>query len=259
MPRTLEETHLPESDLVRLLDGELNAREQTRAEGHINSCSACQERLRTIEHRCIRLTSLLRESDWSAPTVSPAFAAQLERKSSPAPRTRNRPAETHWGRAAAIIAVLLAVGVVATPLPATVAQWVAERWSALTSPRANEPAASSYGSAPVQEVGRTRIQFVPEGDELFLEFATRQASGIVTVRSADVGMVSAEVARAGGASADLLVLPGGLRVHNMAESTADYIVIVPRTINAVSVRVGGDDLIVLPAAELADGRQLEVW
>ncbi len=183
--------------------------------------------------------------------------ADLERKHAPSTRRRGRFAEGPWLRAAAVAAVLLGIGLLATPLPATIGSWEAERWSELISRHADDPA--SNGRAPAQEAGHTRVEFALLGNELFLEFTTRQSGGTVILRSADVDLVSAEVIRGGDAGADLLVLPRGLRVQNTAETTADYRVVVPRgTIRSVRVRIGNEEVIVLPAAELAGGKQLDL-
>lgn len=257
MPSTLMEAHLPDGELVRLLDGELEAGERTRAEEHIVECPECRARLHTLKRRSTRLTALLSESDWEAPPMPRVEAKLREIEHTREPRAAARESRTPWLRAAAIIAVLLGAGLFATPLPATIASWVAEQWVELTSPRLTAP--TSVGeTVSVQEAGQTRVQFAPEGAELTLEFATRQAGGAVTLRSADVELVSAAVVSSGGAGADLLVLPAGLRIQNTAGSTAEYTVVVPRRVRGVRVRIGDGDPIMLTAAELADGVQLDL-
>lgn len=251
----LEDIHPPDGELVRLLDGELAAAERTRAEDHVNRCSACRERLHRLERRSTRLTALLQESDWDTPAVSPAFLAELERKHARAPRMRSRVVERPWLRAAAIIAVVLGIGLVASPARAWIADWVAAQWAALTLDQ--QPAASEKPGPAPRQAASTRVQFRIEGDELSVEIATRQAGGAITLRTGEGSLVSAEVI-GGGAGADLLVLPDGLRIANTAESTAEYRMVVPAQVRRVRVRIGDGPEIVLTAAELTGGKRLEL-
>ncbi len=61
-----------------------------------------------------------------------------------------------------------------------------------------------------------------------------------------------------GGTADLLVLPGGIRIGNTPESTAYYQVTLPAGVRQVRVRIGSDAPRVIPAARIAAGERLEL-
>lgn len=232
--------HLPDGDLVRLLDGEMDAPERTHTEAHLAACAECRRRLKTLRRRSIRLGELLIASDWEIPPLRPPRAA---------------PASHSWLRAAALVAVLLGAVMLASPARAWIAEWVGARWNALASA---PEAAPGPQTPPVQQAGPgTRVQFTPTGDEFDLEFTTRQAGGTVRVEPHGAAFVSAEVLR-DDVGTDLLVLPNGLRVRNAAESTAEYRVMVPAHLRRVRVRVAGDAPTVLTGEEIRGGRTIDL-
>ena len=254
MPTPLAEGHLEDGEFVRLLDGELDAGEAARAEAHAAGCEPCARRLGQLRRRSARLSGILLASD---PATPPAPAldeltlrrAARERRSVAAPRL--------WLRAATVAALLLAAGVVASPLRAVVADWLRTQWERI-APGAEAPApAVAPAASPSGPASGARVQFTPQGTVFTLEVAATQAAGALEIRRAGGATATAE--QLGGApQADLLVLPAGVRIRNAPGSTADYRVIVPATARTVRVRIGEGRERVLTAEELAGGARVEL-
>lgn len=243
--------HLPDGEIVRLLDGELSPAEREHAEAHAAACEACGARLRQLRARATRLAALLGESDWKVPAAEVPDELALRRARRAGAALRARP----WMRAAAVVALLLGMGVVATPVRAWVAEWVEEQWSRLFPPR--EEAAAPVALPSGGPRAGSRVQFTPAGETFTLELTAAQAGGAVEVRRAGTALATAE--QVGGATpAELLVLPAGVRVQNSAASTASYRVTVPASVRIVRVRVGSAPPVVLDAARLAAGARVEL-
>jgi hypothetical protein len=115
---------------------------------------------------------------------------------------------------------------------------------------------------PTGDPAVTRIRFTAR-PELLVEFAAHQAAGTIRVELGSGDDVVFEVMQeAGGprnavppgvAPVELLVLPTGLRVQNLAGTTADYRVLVPPSSHLIRIRIGDSPPIELSAAELTPG------
>lgn len=258
MPTWLVDGHLPDGEMIRLVDGEVDREERGAAEAHLAECAACGRRLRQLRARSLRLGSLLRESDWevppAAPPVSAAPAAQGGDELARLRARRGQAARPRaWMRAAAVALLLLGAGVAASPLRAWIVEWAGERWAALVGGAAESDAAPAAPSAALP--AGSRVQFTPRGDALTVEFASRQEAGTLEVATGGSGQVVAE--QVGGSEpAELLVLPSGVRVRNHPASTAGYRITVPPGIRRVLVRVGGGPPVVLAPERLADGARI---
>lgn len=242
------QTHPGGDDLVRLLDGELDPGEHEHLDLHLGSCRACAREMETIRHRRARLEELLRAVDVQpdAGLLPPAFRPVRR----PRPGMRSAPVAVRW---AAAIAALLLVGALAGPLRATVAEWLARRWSQVsgslggaekTSPvPRNAPAISAPGSG---------VRLLPTTGEFVLEFDARQAGGTLTVARGDGPHVSVE-AVGEGTAAPILVLPRGVHVRNTSQSTASYHLTVPAGLARVRVVIGGRTEVSLAGGMLGSG------
>ncbi len=201
MPATLTEGHLSDDELVRLLDGQLEARERPRVESHSARCDACGARLRRLRRRSARLTGILLASDPEAPPAPARAPDELTLRRMR--RARGIAAPRPWLRAAAVAGLLLAAGVVASPLRAVVAEWLRTQWERVAAPDA--PGAAPAAEAPAAPAGQpaagARVQFTPRGATFTLEVAVPQADGAVEVRRAAGPSATAEQTgrrRAGG-------------------------------------------------------------
>jgi hypothetical protein len=259
MPTRLTEGHLSDDSFVRLLDGQLEAGERAWAESHAAQCEACAARLRQLRRRSARLSGILLASDPVAPPAPTEVPDELTlRRMRRAGEARSAPAPRPWLRVAAMVALLLAAGVVASPLRAVVAEWLRSQWERITAPdpRVAAPPAEAPAAALAEPAGSgARVQFTPKGATFSLEVAVPQAGGSVEVRRA--ADTSATVEQTGGGEqADLLVLPSGVRIRNAAGATADYRVTVPASVRTVRVRVGNGRETTLTAEEVEDGARV---
>ena len=258
-PRT--GAHPDDGVLLRLMDGESDA-DAAAAEEHLAACAECRERLAVLRRRTMKLGALLARADFPVPASSLADApsgtsAEPDPKIIPL-RRRETPAPRPWLRAAAVVGLLLAAGIVATPARAWVAAWISERWGELFGrgemPRVERPAPPA-APAPVQEAAASRVEFVPAGATFTVEVAHPQARGGLTLLPSTGETATAEVA-AGTGEADLLVLPSGLRIGNEAGSAAEYRVSVPTSVRRVTVRVNGRAETVETSRLGAEGRRI---
>jgi hypothetical protein len=261
MPTRLTEGHLSDDSFVRLLDGELDAGERARLEAHAAGCEACAARLRQLRRRSARLSGILLASDPEIPPAPAEVPDELTlRRMRRAREGRGTAAPRPWLRAAAVVALLLAAGVVASPLRAVVAEWLRTQWERIAAPDARDappPAEVSAGPSSKPTAAGARVQFTPQGTTFSLEVAGPQAGGSVEVRRAAGASATAEQT-GGGEQADLLVLPSGVRIRNAPGATADYTVTVPASVRTVRVRVGEGRETTLTAEEVAEGARVEL-
>lgn len=246
MTANVADTHLPDGELIRLLDGELDVGETARLQAYLEECAACRQRLQTLRRRSARLTTLLAAADWQTPAALPLPVDELARR-----RAARHAPGTPWRRAAAVAALLLGAALLASPARAWITEWVGARWQQIIG---NEPAAPppAQPTAPAPQSLGARVHFTPVGDEFVLEFATRQPDGSVALERSTGAEATVEVLHG---SAELLVLPDGVRVRNTPESSAEYRVVVPAGIRRVPLRVG-EKTRVLTTTELSGGIRL---
>ena len=241
--------HLSDGDLVRLLDGEEALRDDVEA--HLARCAECQRRLSVLRRRSERLSGLLIATDAALPEPDMLTARRLRRQQQ-AQRGLAQRAVPGWMRAAAAVVLLLGGVMLAEPVRAWVADWLGARWAELTGSTPPEPAQVPVVVEPVPEAN-TRVQFTPASDEVELRFASAQAGGVVAVEIGDVPEVSVQVQ---GGTADLLVLPGGVRIANRPESVAEYRVEVPARVQRLRVQIGEGKPVILSGDQLAAGQRI---
>ena len=253
MPTPTTEGHLADEHLVRLLDGQLEAGERPRVEGHAERCEACGARLRQLRRRSARRAGILLASDPAAPAAPAPTPDELALRR--ARRAGGVPAARPWLRAAAVVALLLAAGLAASPLRAVVAGWLRAQWERVAAPDARPDAPAVEAPIAGAEAGSgARVQFTPRGATFTVEVAAPQAAGVVEVRRAAGAAATAEQT-GGGAQAELLVLPAGVRIRGAPGATADYRVTVPASVRTVRVRVGGRET-TLTAEEVEAGTRV---
>jgi hypothetical protein len=247
--------HPEDGVLLRLLDGEASDVERARDGAHAASCDECRARMAAMERRKASLGALLARTDFPVPASAPPETKVIPLRPRAVP---DRP----WLRAAAILLVVIAAGVVASPARAWIGRWVAERWAELTGDapeRTPPPAAPAPAPAPApQEAPASQVSFVPSGGELRVVVAHPQAAGALTLAAAEGSSATAEVV-GGTGMADLLVLPAALHVRNAPGSAAEYRLALPSTVRRVRVRVGdGRETVVEMAGVDAAGRRVEL-
>lgn len=240
----LPNEHLSDGDLVRFLDGEGDPAEQERTNTHLRGCQPCAERLQSLRRRSRELSLLLAQTTPAAP--EPDVLAAM--------RTRKRgQASPPWLRAAAMVVAVLSAALLAEPVRAWVAELLGIGRTELAAPTQPEPRAAPV--TPSASEAGTRVGFTPTAAEVDLDVASYQQGGAISFVAGEVPEVTVQVQ---GGTADLLVLPSGIRIGNTPESTADYQVMLPAGVRQVRVRVGGGAPRLIPAARVAAGERLDL-
>jgi anti-sigma factor RsiW len=215
--------HLEDGTLVRQLDGALEEDEISVVPAHLASCGPCANRLATLGRRSQRLNQLLAATDVPVPSMTL--------------RTSRWFVPSRAVAVAAVVLLLLASAIIAVrPARAWIVERSLELWTLMTGGTDEVP-------APDDQVGTTSasataVSFTPSGDHFLIRVSGYQQAGVVTVETAAVSQVTAEV-RGGAATEDLVVLPDGLRIVNTIQSAADYHVLLPATLGEITVEVAG--------------------
>lgn len=254
MQTLLANPHLPDGELVRLLDGELDVAETQRTNVHLAGCVECRARLERLRGRSRRLGGLLRAADWPLPDAAPAPALDTRDELA----RRRRASRAAWLRAAALAALLLGGAVLASPARAWITEWIARQWTAATAAPGAESASPPTPASTSGGAAGTRVRFVPAAATFEVDFAARQPGGVLLLEQGNGSdVVVVEVVR-GAPGAELLVLPAGVRVRNPANGPAAYRVTVPPGVEQVRVRIAGDAAGDFGGAELARGVRVEL-
>lgn len=240
----LPNEHLSDGDLVRFLDTEGEPAERERMDGHLRRCDPCGQRLDSLRRRSQRLSVLLTQTTPAAPEPDILAAARARKR---------RQASPPWLRAAAMVVVVLGAALLADPVRAWVADFLGISRTELAAP--SQPESQPAPIAPSAPEAETRVGFTPASAEVELDVASYQAGGAIRFQAGEVAEVTVQVQEG---TADLLVLPSGIRIGNTPESTADYQVTLPAGVRQVRVRVGGGAPRVIPAARIAAGERLEL-
>lgn len=208
--------HLDEGTIVRLLDGEIADGERRVAEAHLADCPAC----RASRERVAKLSRAF--TGWVA-LADPEDGADPERV--PAPRGgRSWISSVPLLRVAAAIALLAGVALALPPA----LRWARDQ-SSDTRPGEEEA---------LPGPGSVTVSFAPVGDRLAIRVEKPQRGGRIRLRPGEGPNVEARVVGGTGLE-ELLVLPEGVAVRNLAGSTADYEVEVPATLAGVDLVVAG--------------------
>jgi len=219
--------HLDDADLVRYLDGEMDS-EALHADTHLASCVECVRRLAFVKERSDLVTRQL-----SRATVEPLDdqlrlrqRAAIAARVATTRRSNRGVTRNPWIRAAAGIVIVAGVAAAAPPVRA----WIASH--ARIGARAEPARISSRGMTP--PVSPSEVYFDVAGSELTVTIDSRQHDGEVVISRADDGRNSASVI---GGSDELVVLPGGIRVRNVASSTSSYLFRLGSGVQRVRLRI----------------------
>ena len=221
-------SHLPDGALLALHDGDdaLDASHE-----HVAQCADCRSRLDALAARA----SAVRRSLESIP-VAPLNENEFLRRVRAARAHRARPVWRRPGWQAAAAVIVVAAAAAASPIRA----WIERR---LERSRADVVTASpsrSVDSARTESRSGATVSFAPTGPAFTLRFDSLPAAGLLTIEGTASTAISARVASGAGMGGDdFVVLPGELRVRNLASSRATYLVSVPSTVTRVQVIVAG--------------------
>jgi hypothetical protein len=233
----LDILHVPEEELVRLLDEELRPGRRSEVVDHVFGCGECSERMAELTHASQWFASYLARIDAEAEVDELARAralAAMRRASTgaAAPRTAQR-RSIPLARAAAIVGVFIVTGLFVPPVRA----WVAERIGFASRAAPEEVVVTEEVGLPVAGTSST-ISFRPN-DALFrFELEHPQVGGSITVEGTEGSLASARIL--GGGAETILILPGGLRIGNAPASAVDYRLHLPvDLVTEVRILVGG--------------------
>jgi anti-sigma-K factor RskA len=215
-----------DAELVRYLDGELSPIERARVERDIAADTAVASRLAALRQRTAGLQALLAHGDphMEAPRVLLAHRAR-------APRAAT------LLRAAAIVLAVLALGMLVPPVRA----WVAASFARIAGSAPPSGEATPLTASP-SAAGALRITFAVHGDAFQVAVDYPQAEGTISIRrtaaTTDEGAQRGAAEIHGAADADMLVLPGVLRIRNQPGDRASYSVVLPERVTDVTIRIG---------------------
>ena len=213
---------MTDAQLFSLLDGD--ALSSGFAAAHLGTCAECAERLRVMRLRWSQLGALLEATDAPLGGVLPPTLAELRRH-----RVRGSTRYPPW---AAGIALVVAAGVIASPLRAWVVDWMADHWAAVPGSAARSP------RTPPASVVMEQGLYFPAGRELVLDFDAPQTEGEVIVSRGDATDVYVGL-RSRGAVDPVQVTPSGLRVRNRLESAVSYRLVLPAHVAVFHLRIAG--------------------
>ena len=255
MSHSREEPHVSDEVLLLELDGEVEGETREAIRAHLHRCPECLGRAEEIRELSAEFEEQLAALDRVPPaSLLPRSLHEVRLRHGQAPRS----ARPVLRRAAAVLLLVAAGGLVASPLRARVIDWVERRLGEAAALVGITPAPSPPRAvgAPREEQERypSDFSFTPEGAELQVEFAHAQGSGVLHVTGTREGSASFRVL----GSESVLVLPSEIRVRNTAWSRASYRLGVPGTVEAVRVVVRGRPPVVVRPGTLPPGEAYPV-
>ncbi|HEX8358519.1 MAG TPA: hypothetical protein VF613_00260 [Longimicrobium sp.] len=227
-------THPDEAALLGLMDGALDPAAHAAADAHVSACAACRAELDLLRRRMRRLEEVLARTDFPLPSRG-AKVIPLRR------------AVPGWLRAAAVLLAVVGAAALATPARA----WLSGRWSALAGVQAKPAPAPRPGpAAPASAAAPSAyVRFDVAGPAFALHIQHPQRAGTLLLRAGSSSAATAQVVPGTG-SADLLVLPSGLRIGNAPGSAAEYVIVLPPSVQSVAVRVGDASPVIYRASRM---------
>ena len=221
--------HLDEAALLRLVDGEAHDA-LPAVETHLSACGDCSRRLDIVRRRSEALSSILARA--SVEPLDDGLRYQqrmaIEARLARSPRRLARPAwRSPLVRAAAAIVILAGLAAAAPP----VRSWIASHISLISPPTVTPVPA---GVKPRPNLAPNEVYFAISGPELAVTLTSPQLTGRLIVRRAEDTRSSASVV---GGSAELVVLPDGVRIRNDTASAASYVLRAGAGVQRVRLRI----------------------
>ncbi len=228
---------------MRLLDGECLPAEQQSIREHLRECAECRRAADELERLSQDFSNLLQSGD-SLPAPSVAGATHRQEVAVTYVFTR-RWTRMRILRAAAVVALIItAIGV--SPARA----WLVDGWQAIRSLFSEESAMPPEQPTPVETPDATAVvSFAPAGTTFSIEVSRAQSQGVISL-VIDSGPSASARVRGGDGSEELVVLPAGLRIVNAPTSSANYEIVVPRSVRALELTIAGRTVLTLDRAEL---------
>ena len=214
--------HLDDPHIQRLIDGEVEAREESTARAHLHGCADCRRRADEAGREGLEIAALLETLDVPLPRID---ATTIMARADATPR-RPRARFANLRKAAAVLLVVGLAGAVYALPGSPVRTWVHDVVRRL-APKPHSPVEQAQ---PRQEAG---ISVLPE-DRLVILFRLGAASGngLAFVSLTDGSEVQVH---APPRAATFSSSPGRLEIE-VRDVSAPFVVQVPRTAPWVEIR-----------------------
>ncbi len=233
MNAPLNDVHPDEAGLLRMLDDQAELPERTNIEQHVEACEECALAFDELRHASNTL-----KNEFGFDVILPPGRV-------PAGLTRRREWES-WKVAAGIV-ILLAATSALQPVRA----WMVSGWHSVvdifvgtetvSAPEPPTPVASQPAGAVVS--------FTPRSPRLVIDVSSWQEAGELRIVVSARRDVSAQVLLAGSPEHMTILPSDGISITNTPESTSSYRIGVPNTLEQISVRIAGVQVVQLaPAA-----------
>lgn len=233
---------MTDAELFALLDGDTPS--AGFAAAHLSTCAECADRLRVMRLRWSRLDALLEDTDAPLGGVLPPTLAELRRH-----RARDSTRYLPW---VAGIALVIAAGVMASPIRAWVVDWVSDHWAAIAGPPVRPP-----GTPPAPIIMEQGLHFAA-GRQFVLDFDVPQTEGAVVLSRGDATDVYMGL-RSRGAVDPMQLTSSGLRIRNRMGSAVSYRLVLPVHVDVFHLRVAGQTVATRRSAELRqEGERLPI-
>jgi len=216
--------HLSDEQIQRMLHGEFDASSMEALTQHTVECAACARALEDAAREEAVVFELLHEIDHPAPAVDAAVIAGSRRTSIGV-----------WGRRAAVVAVVAALGGAAYAIPGSPVRDIVKRMASLVAER---PTSSPVGAPPADQPVTSGIS-VPESEHFAIHFTSEQDSGDVAVSWTGGDAITV---RARGGRASFTTDAGRLIIDNEG-STANYDIEVSRDVYSLEITCGSRTLL----------------
>ncbi len=221
------DVHPDEAGLLRVLDDQADLPERTNVEQHVEACEECALAFDELRHASNTL-----KSEFVVDVILPPGRV-------PAGLTRRREWES-WKVAAGIV-ILLAATSALQPVRA----WMVSGWHTVVDVFVGtETVSTPEPPTPVvsQPAGAV-VSFAPRSPRLVIDVSSWQEAGELTIVVSARRDVSAQVLSVE-SSEHMTILPSdGVSITNTPESAASYRIAVPNTLEQITVRIAGVQVI----------------
>ena len=228
-----ETNPISDLELVRYLDGELEAKERSALDSRLAAAPEAAARLEQLRRRSRNMSALLRSNNANA--ADTRASAEAIR-----PRMNQQSVRLGWPpylKAAAVVALLLTGALAVPPARAWLLARLLDAGAALgLRPEETSTPVAAPPPAPTQGVSTTEVSysFRVTSDTFAIEVS--QTAGRLIVERSTNGSASAEAAGAGDES--FMVLPRGIRIEGPATTGTVYTIKLPDRVVVVRIQRG---------------------
>lgn len=230
-----------DAELIRYLDGELDADERGRIDAALASDPVLADRLSTLRRRGQRLSALLADIDPGegvTAAANPAGKAEAgatttaDVREIASARSRRTAGRTRLLRAAVVMLPLLGAALLVPPVRA----WIVERLESIVPGPGSDDIVSP---APAAGSGAAAVYtFAVEGPVVEVELDAVQSAGVLTVRLADSPAATLEPISEGAGDPVLILPDGRVRIRNTSASAEGYRLTLPVSVSTLRIRIG---------------------